>query len=185
MRMLKRIISCLAVCALAVSLCACGEENKSDAYSALYGETIAGLQDDELFAIVEIGAASPVLLVTDAVYDDGNGNQAAIFCDVYYNAGEGAEKIGTIESFGTAYPIAYDKTGIYAVSGHSLQRFTVGDGGELKSAEGVWEQFDENGNTVYTVEKDGRTEEGTEEAFLAAFKEYAQAVVVSFAYGAS
>ena len=26
--------------------------------------------------------------------------------------------IGQIESFGTAYPIAYDKTGIYAVSGH-------------------------------------------------------------------
>lgn len=187
MRLLKRMISCLVLGVLFFSLCACGQEkeNKSEVYSALYGETIAGLQDDELFAVIEIGAPSPVLLVTNGTYDDGNGNQVTIFCDVYYNVGDGAEKIGTIESFGTAYPIAYDKTGIYAVSGHSLQRYAIGGNGELKLAEAVWEQFDENGNASYTVEKGGKTEEGAEAVFLSAFEAYAEAAVVNFAYGAS
>lgn len=183
---IKSIISCIVVCALTVSLCSCGNKNKSEAYAAMYGATIGGLEDDELFAIVETNASSPVLLVTSQFYDDGSGNQAALWCDVYYAVDKEVKKIGMIESFGTAYPVAYDKTGIYGASGHSMQRFEIDEKtGTLVLAEGIWEQFDENGNASYTLEKEGKTEALTEEAYYKAFEKYSEATVVNFSYGAS
>ena len=73
---LMRTISCIILCALIVSLCACGKDKKSDDNAAIYGETIGGLEDNELFAIIETNATHPVLLVTSQVYDDGMGKQA-------------------------------------------------------------------------------------------------------------
>ena len=56
-----------------------------------------------------------------------------------------------IESFGTAYPISYDKTGIYAASGHEVQRFGINEkDGSLVLEEGVYEIIDENGNPTFS-----------------------------------
>lgn len=92
---LKRTISCIILCALIVSLCVCGNENKSEDNAAIYGETIGRLEDNELFAIIEINASHPVLLVTSQVYDDGMGNQAAITCDVILLGGWENQKYRT------------------------------------------------------------------------------------------
>ena len=183
---LKRAISCIILCVLIVSLCACGKENKSDDNAAIYGETIRGLEDNELFAIIETNASHPVLLVTSQVYDDGMGNQAAITCDVYYLVDGKIKNIGQIESFGTAYPIAYDKTGIYAASGHDMQCFVIDEkNGVIKLAEGIYEQIDENGSSTYTLEKDNETKVITEKEYYTAFEKYSEASIVSFSYGAS
>lgn len=183
---LKRIISYYVLCALIISVCACGKENKSENNAALYGETIGGLEDNELFAIVETNASLPVLLVTSQVYDDGMGNQAAITCDVYYMVDGKIKTIGQIESLGTAYPIAYDKTGIYAASGHDMQCFEIDEkNGVIRLAEGIYEQMDENGSTAYTLEKGNETTVITEEEYYKAFEKYSEASVVSFSYGAS
>lgn len=119
----KKFISYMALCVLIFSLCACGEKGSENA--AIYGETVGGLEDNELFAIIDTNASLPVLLVTSQVYNDGLGNQAALNCDVYYLIDKEVKNIGTIESMGTAYPIAYDETGIYAASGHDMQRFEI------------------------------------------------------------
>lgn len=108
----KKFISYMALCVLIFSLCACGEKGSENA--AIYGETVGELEDNELFAIIDTNASLPVLLVTSQVYNDGLGNQAALNCDVYYLIDKEVKNIGTIESMGTAYPIAYDETGIYA-----------------------------------------------------------------------
>ena len=71
----------------------------------------------KLFAIVETNAFLLVLLVTFQYYDDGSGNQASIYCHVYYVTDKEVKKTGAIESLGTAYPVVCDKTGIYAASG--------------------------------------------------------------------
>lgn len=63
---------------------------------------------------------------------------------MYYPVDKEVKHIGTIESMGTAYPVAYDETGIYTASGHAMQRFEISKSGTLKLAEGIWEQFDEN-----------------------------------------
>lgn len=186
MYQIKNIVSCIVVCVLIGSLCSCGNKNKSDEYAAIYGTTISGLEDNELFAIVEINASSPVLLVTSQVYDDGWGNQAAIGCDLYYTVDGEVKKIGVIESFGTAYPISYDKTGIYTASGHDMQRFEIDEEtGTILLAEGIYEQFDENGNAAYTLEKGGETEVITEEEYYKRFEKYSKTIVVNFSYGAT
>ena len=159
----KKFISYMALCVLIFSLCACGEKGSENA--AIYGETVGGLEDNELFAIIDTNASLPVLLVTSQVYNDGLGNQAALNCDVYYLIDKEVKNIGTIESMGTAYPIAYDETGIYAASGHDMQRFEIEKSGSLRLAEGIYEQFDEE--------------------YYAAFEKYSNATIVNFSYGAS
>lgn len=148
----KKFISYMALCVLIFSLCACGEKGSENA--AIYGETVGELEDNELFAIIDTNASLPVLLVTSQVYNDGLGNQAALNCDVYYLIDKEVKNIGTIESMGTAYPIAYDETGIYAASGHDMQRFEIEKSGSLRLAEGIYEQFDESGNAAYTMKKE-------------------------------
>lgn len=179
-------VLCVVLCVLMLSLCSCGEKNKSDVYAEIYGTTIAGLEDDELFAIVETGASSPVLLVTSQVYDDGFGNQAALLCDVYYVIDGEVKNIGVLESFGTAYPVSYDKSGLYTASGHALHRFEIDEDSEtLILAESIYEQFDEDGNASYSFIKGEKTEAITEEEYYKAFEKYGEAVVVDFSYGAS
>ena len=46
-------------------LLACGEKGSENA--AIYGETVGGLEDNELFAIIDTNASLPVLLVTSQV----------------------------------------------------------------------------------------------------------------------
>jgi hypothetical protein len=183
---IKKIVLGFILCAVLCSLCACGETSKNDDYASIYGKTIGGLKDDELFAIVETNAAYPVLLVTSQVYDDGLGNQASLECDVYYMIDGEVKKIGVIESLGTAYPISYDATGFYVASGHDMQCFEIEEeAGTITLQEGVYEQFDENGNATYTMIKGEQTEIITEEKYYAAFEKYSHATVVSFSYGAS
>lgn len=179
----KKFISYIALCVLIFSLCACGEKGSDNA--AIYGETVGGLEDNELFAIIDTNASLPVLLVTSQVYNDGLGNQAALNCDVYYLIDKEVKNIGTIESMGTAYPIAYDETGIYAASGHDIQRFEIEKSGLIRMAEAIYEQFDESGNAAYTMKKGDETKVITEEEYYAAFEKYSNASVVNFSYGAS
>lgn len=179
----KKFISYIALCVLIFSLCACGEKGSDNA--AIYGETVGGLEDNELFAIIDTNASLPVLLVTSQVYNDGLGNQAALNCDVYYLIDKEVKNIGTIESMGTAYPIAYDETGIYAASGHDMQRFEIEKSGSIRLAEAIYEQFDESGNAAYTMKKGDETKVITEEEYYAAFEKFSNATIVNFSYGAS
>ena len=69
----KKVVSCFVLCVLIFSLCACGKESKDNA--DIYGETIGGLEDNELFVTIDTNAPLPVLLVTSQVYDEGTGKQ--------------------------------------------------------------------------------------------------------------
>lgn len=182
---MKKVVLYLILCMLVGLVFGCGKETKSNTNTDIYGETIGGLEDDELFAIIETNASLPVLLVSSQVYNDGLGNRASLRCDVYYLIDKEAKNIGTIESMGTAYPISYDKSGIYVASGHDMQRFEIDKSGVLKLAEGIYEKFDENGNAGYTIEHEDKIEEITEKEYYEFFEKYNNATVVSFHYGAS
>lgn len=186
MRRLKRIVLCLVVCALTFSFIACGKEDKSNENQEIYGKTISGLEDDQLFAIIEINLPFPVLLVSSQFYDDGHGNQAALSCDVYYRIDGEVKNIGTLESLGTAYPVSYDQTGIYTASGHEIQRYGVDvKNGSIELEEGVYEIFDKNATPVYSKEAGGHTEVITEKEYFTVVEKYGRAEVVNFSYGAS
>lgn len=162
-------------------------ETKTMTSEEAYGSTIAGLGDEDLFALVNIGDMGQVLLVTDQYYDEGSEKQASIFCDVYYNFDGEVKNLGTIDSQGTAYPISYDDTGIYVSGGHFLGRYVINtDTKELEVAEHYLEEFDTEGNAKYTLETGDQVKEITEEDFLNAFDEkLGNATIVHFAYGAS
>lgn len=173
-----------AMLLLTIFACTLSSCKKSDNNEEL-GKVIRDLGDDDLFAIIETKAKRSVLLVTDMFYDSGNGYQASLFCDVYYPIDGEGQKIGRLESMGTAYPIAYDKSGIYAAGGHEVRRYEIDKEGNLKLAEGVYEIFDEEGNVFYTREEDGETTEITEEEYLSMVEDYGKAWIVEFKYGAS
>lgn len=67
-----------------------------------------------------------------------------------------------------------------------MNRFEIDEQtGTIILAEGIYEQFDENGDASYTLEKEGKTETITEEDYYKAFEKYSEAAVVNFSYGAS
>lgn len=66
-----------------------------------------------------------------------------------------------------------------------MQRFEVDKSGTIKLAEGIYEQFDENGDAAYTMEAENETKTISKEEYYDIFEKYSNATVVSFAYGAS
>ncbi len=160
----------------------CAKQDNGD----IYGDTIAGLGDEELFALVETEAKQSVLLVTDSYYEDGNGNQAAIWCEVYYEIGGEVKKVGALSSSGTAYPIAYDKMGLYAGGNHGLGRYVIDEEkGELVLEDHILVSYTENGDASFTRENEGEVQEITEEEYNLLWEAYGKAAVVDFHYGAS
>lgn len=149
----------------------------------IYGEVIANLKENELFAIIETNAPLPVLLVTseDMTFDDISGERATLWCDVYYPVDGTIKQIGLVSSSGTAYPIAYDKTGIYEAGGHGMHRYEIDcKNSEMKIAEAVYVEYDEDANESYYMEENGDVREITEEEYLTAQEKYREVFVVSF-----
>lgn len=167
-----------AVCSLTNPISRLGDSDTD-----LYIETIRNLGENELFAVIETGAPLPVLLVTseDCVYDDNSGNRVTTWCDVYYPVDGMIKQIGQITSSGTAYPIAYDKTGIYGAGGHGMQRYEIDwQNGETKVAEGIYEEFDEAGSASYFMDVNDDVRAITEEEYVTAWGRYKEASAVSF-----
>lgn len=135
--------------------------------------------------ISQEGVESRILLATDGTYDY-EGSQAGLFVQVYILNDAGEKSLGSISSTGTAYPVRYDKSGIYVGGGHFVARYIVDEKEErLILAESVSISYDEEGNPSYygVVADDPRKEEQelTEEDFTALSEKYGKAKVVNFA----
>ena len=174
----------LVISLIVVTLCftACGDKKEENPY----GSVIAGLGDDEAYAVLVMDHPYHVLVTSDLLYDAGMEKQAAANCDVYYYEDHEARKLGTVMSAGTAYPIAFSKDGIYAASGSSVEKYVISEkNGGLILEKGIYIKYDENGNESYSCMIDGEESDSTEQAYLELSEEYASAQVVHFAYGAA
>lgn len=119
------------------------------------------------YAQMEMGGTS-IFLVSDGSYQDGD-HTYAISCDVYRVGADAApEKLGSLESGGTAYPLSSGADGIYVTSGHSIEVYTIdAANGKLGLARSNTEVYDENGNaTYYRLDDQGQTVESTEEEYI-------------------
>lgn len=94
----------------------------------VYAEFINGLAEEQPYAVIDINEEFPVLLLPEGIYDNGNGDMVTFYSDVYYMIDDVPQKIGTISGAGTAYPLAYDKRGIYAASGHGTKLYEIDEG---------------------------------------------------------
>jgi hypothetical protein len=163
-------------------LSGCGQKQTENPY----GEVIAELGDDELYAILKMDYKNTVLVTTDLVYDEGSEQQAAIGCDVYYCVNNGTKKLGSITGDGTAYPVSFSKNGIFVGSGHSAEKYAISEKeGTLYLEKGVYIDYDEDGKEHYTWVKNGEETESTEQEYQELVDEYGAGSIIHFAYGAS
>ena len=177
----KKYLIMLTLFIMMVFQTACGRKVENP-----YGSTVAGLGDDDAYAFLVMDYKYNVMVTSDMLYDSGTEKQAAAYCDVYYYTSGEAKNLGTIMSDGTAYPISFSKNGIYAASGHSIEKYTVSEkDGALYLEKGVYVTFDENGNEYYTCVLDGEESESTEQEFMEMAEEYASSQIIHFAYGAA
>ena len=153
--------------------------------SSLYGDIIAGLGDEEQFSLADIGEKNVVLFTTDMTYDDGNGHNAAVYCEAYYSSDGKLYELGRIESMGTAYPVSCGERCIYTASEHSLEIYKFDRKGKRWVASRYEEVFDEEGNASYRYTEDGAAKDVSETDYQRAIDEYGERIVVNFGYGAS
>lgn len=160
---------------------------KSAENASLYGNTIAGLNDQTQFALVDIGLEHDVLFVTEQSYTYDTGIEAALYCQVYYSIDGSVKDLGSVESEGTAYPVSYGQGCIYTAGNHSVSKYVIDE----MTYQLICEQKDEvsydaDGNVSYIRSYPGMDKEksSTEKAYNEAMEAYSQAVPVSFSYGA-
>lgn len=169
---------------LLLYLTGAGKEGKEEDNN-LCGNVIAGLGDEEQFSLEDIGEENNVLFTTDMTYDDGEGHNAAAYCEVYYPADGELYELGRIESMGTAYPVSYGKKCIYTASEHSLEIYKFDHKNKKWIVSQYEETFDKEGNASYRYTEDGETETVSEADYRKAMEEYGESAVVNFGYGAS
>ena len=160
---------------------------KSAENASLYGNTIAGLDDQTQFALVDIGLEHDVLFVTEQSYTYDTGVQVTLDCHVYYVIDGSVKDLGSVESEGTAYPVSYGQGCIYTAGNHSVSKYMIDE----MTYQLICEQKDEvsydaDGNVSYIRSYPGMNKEksSTEKAYNEAMEAYSQAVPVSFSYGA-
>lgn len=174
----------LAALCIVSSLClvSCGRTKRENPY----GDIVAALDDNTAYAFLDMDYDDFVMVSSDMLYDEGSENSAAVYCDIYYCVDGEPQKIGEITSEGTAYPISFSKDGIYAASGHMVEKYAVSEKeGRLYIEKGVYEEFDDNGNALYRSVSDGLETESDEDEFKELFNEYSDSQIVHFSYGAS
>lgn len=181
----RTILSLMTLSMVCLCLAACGTAADAEDDNP-YGSLIADLGDEDAYALLEMAYAHNVLVTSDTTYDAGAERQAAITCDVYYPAGTKPEKLGTLMSDGTAYPLSFSKDGIYAASGHRIEKYAISEkDGALYLEKGVYEIFDADGNARYTCVLGTEERDATAQEFTALAEEYAASQIIHFAYGAS
>lgn len=160
---------------------------KSAENELLYGNTIAALDDQTQFALVDIGLEHAVLFTTEQSYTYDTGVQAALDCHVYYVIDGSVKDLGSVESEGTAYPVSYGQSCIYTAGNHSVSKYVIDE----MTYQLICEQKDEvsydaDGNVSYIRSYPGMDKEksSTEKAYNEAMEAYSQAAPVSFSYGA-
>ena len=139
---------------------------KSAENASLYGNTIAGLDDQTQFALVDIGLEHPVLFTTEQSYTYDAGVQAALDCHVYYVIDGNVKDLGSVESEGTAYPVSYGQGCIYTAGNHSVSKYVIDE-------------------TTYQLICEQKDDTQSEADFNEAMESYSQAVPISFSYGAA
>lgn len=165
-----------------IMLCSCGKSETNE--NAQYEETISSLTENQKYALIEIeDYAQPVLLVADTIYEYEAGINAAIDCNVYYTQEGTVKNLGHIEGTGTAYPVSYDKQGIYVAGGHFVTRYGIDQQkNELIVEESARVEYDKDGNpTYYYLDKENGEQTVKDESKLNALTEqYSEATVVNF-----
>lgn len=144
------------------------------------------LGEDKWYATGQLSTSKEsFVLVTDGVYDYGNGTMAAINADLYAQNEQGKiVKYGQLESSGTAYPLMVSDEYIFYAGPHHISKMYIDEScSALLTKESATEIYDEKGKPTYyyfSLEDGfaGKVENDREYERL--FSEYGKAEVVHF-----
>ena len=151
-----------------------------------YDQILEKLPVGAWYAQVQLGTAKhPILLVSENAYDNGDGTMASIYADLFaYNEEGKIVKYGTLESNGTAYPLAATENFFFQAGNHHVSNVYVGeDDSAMLTKEDAVETFDKDGNAYYyyfsiddsfagAVEDDAK--------LMTLYQELSEAEVISF-----
>ena len=149
-----------------------------------YDSIISTLTADQYYGFAPIGEDYDALLVTDGVYDYGDGIMATIDAKVYGFGNDGKiYEAGSVWSDGTAYPLAvYDDKYIMFGGNHHMSMASVKDGSVVIAKEAD-EVFDEQGNATYSYNEgniDDIKEVSDDSILKEMYEMYSKTVVINF-----
>ena len=164
------------------------EEEVTDSYISnleSFDSIISQLKSGQAYALVDIGSGNEALLVASGVYDNGDGNMAAIDAMIYgYDADHNIIQYGQIMSDGTAYPLSVKDGYLYFGGGHHVEKEYIDESvSSIITKEDASETFDEDGKATYYYfsldnQFEGEVEDDSKLTKL--FDEYADADVINF-----
>ncbi|MDO4966084.1 MAG: hypothetical protein Q4E51_05190 [Lachnospiraceae bacterium] len=150
-----------------------------------YDSIISTLTKDQYYAFAAVGDGYDVLLVADGVYDNLDGNMAAIDATVYgLDNGEPCYA-GNVWSDGTAYPIAVYEDMLMFGGNHRMAMANVIDAAVIVQKE-AYEEFDEKGNATYFLNEgdiDNIKELEDNSVLTEMYDAYSKATVINFFQG--
>ena len=149
-----------------------------------YDSILSTVTKDQYYAFAAVGEGEDVLLVTDGVFDNGDGTMAAIDAKVYAIADNGQiYEAGSVWSDGTAYPIAVADDLFMFGGNHHMSEATVVDGSVIL-LQTAYEEFDEEGNVTYSIMKDLEETIVEDNSILTnLYDKYNNAIVINFTQG--
>lgn len=166
---------------MAMCLAACAHKQKENPY----GPVVEKLGDEDAYAFLDMDYKNYVMVTSDGLYDTGTESQGAIYCTVYYYGKDGAVNLRTIMSDGTAYPISFSGDGIFAASGHGIEKYAISEkDNQLYLKKAAYVAYDEDGNEHYTSVTDGKEMNSSEEEYEELAEEYRESQIIHFSYGA-
>ena len=155
-----------------------------------YDEVISYLTPGQAYAYIEMyGYDGKVLVVTDELYDDGDGNKLTLTGTVYAKADDEVTYMTVAFSDGTARPIAVKDGVLMEATQHSAAGyFFVPEGNAVMAKFSVYEDYDEEANVTYggfvretnSFEDENEKWIETEEEYVAAYEEYLSADPIKF-----
>ena len=151
-----------------------------------YDSIISKLTTDQYYAFAAIGEDYDALLVTDGVYDYGDGIMATIDAKVYgFDSNGKLYEAGSVWSDGTAYPISVYENSIMFGGNHHMTMACVRDGSVIIEKEAI-EEFDEQGNATYTYNEgdiDNIKEVEDDSILKEMYEMFGNATVINFFQG--
>ena len=150
-----------------------------------YDSIISTLTTNQYYAFAAVGDGYDVLLVTDGVFDNGDGNMAAIDATVYGLDNGEPFYAGSVWSDGTAYPIAVYEDMLMFGGNHRMAMANVIDATVIVQKE-AYEEFDEQANATYFLNEgdiDNIKELDDNSVLTEMFDTYSQAIVINFFQG--
>lgn len=113
-------------------------------------------KDEYSYTFVDIGAQYPVMLAAYETfsYEIAESIHVCMWCNVYYPKEDDVRLLDRLSSLGTAYPIAFDETGLYEAGSKGVRKWSIKmeEGSpELVAVEAAYVSYDEDGNSSYSA----------------------------------